>query len=219
MHDHCHQALNPEAAGTTNTRIWARKSARDGPLGEQEEVDAETMIWAWLWHAAQQPHVPDDLLEDVEQLSPLTSEDLRQAAWSFPAGTGRGIDNISPRAFARLSDGLLSSLGSWLSVAERLGTWPAMCRCIMVILFPKPDGGRRPIGLFHSLVRLWGRARSDYARRWEQQTDMPCVFGSSGKGAQRAAWQVAFRSEVAAQHRKSYGHTLFDLVNCFEQLQ
>ena len=82
----------------------------------------------------------------------------------------------------------------------------------MVVLLPKPDGGRRPIGLFHSVVRLWGRARSIYVRRWEADNDMECLFGGAGKGAQRAAWQASFRSETAAQNRKTYGHALIGMA-------
>ena len=36
-------------------------------------------------------------------------------------------------------------------------------------------------------------------------------------GAQRAAWQVAYRVEAAAADGREYGQALFDLVTAFEQ--
>ena len=188
-------------------------------MGEQQEVDAETVVWSKLWLASESFTPPGDLGDDHGVLEALCGEDLRRAAMTFPADTGRGVDNISPRAFARLSDELLEQLAWLLAWAEQLGRWPTICQFIMIVLLPKPDGGRRPIGLFHSIVRLWGRARSLLARRWEADNDMNCLFGGAGKGAQRAAWQASFRSETAAQNKRAYGQALLDMAKCFEHLR
>ena len=37
-------------------------------------------------------------------------------------------------------------------------------------------------------------------------------------GAQRAAWQAAFRAETAAAGNGEYGQVLFDLVKAFEKI-
>ena len=49
---------------------------------------------------------------------PITGDELRQAARTFPAGTARGGDNVSPRAYSRLSPGLLDALAGLLTAAE-----------------------------------------------------------------------------------------------------
>ena len=86
---------------------------------------------------------------------------------TFLAHTGLGGDNVSPRAFARLSDSLLQWLCLLFAAAERFGCWPLLLRLVVIVLLPKPDGGRRPIGLFPTPIRIWMRARSDIARRWD----------------------------------------------------
>ena len=43
------------------------------------------------------------------------------------------------------------------------------------------------------------------------------MYGGAGMGAQRAAWQVAFRAENVAADGSEYGQTLFDLVKAFEK--
>ena len=63
----------------------------------------------------------------------------------------------------------------------------------MIILIPKADGGRRPIGLFPTIIRVWMRARAAVARQWEDDTQMPELFGGKGMGAQRASWVAAAR--------------------------
>ena len=60
----------------------------------------------------------------VEELPELTIEALKAAAKSFPAGTGLGVDNISPRAFLRLSDEALTALTKLLMVIEKRESGP-----------------------------------------------------------------------------------------------
>jgi hypothetical protein len=43
----------------------------------------------------------------------------------------------------------------------------------MVVLIPKSDGGRRPIGLFPTLIRLWMRIRLEVAQSWLLENDRP----------------------------------------------
>ena len=177
------EAINQELDPAPNHDWkWTPTHVVSGPLGEQQEVDADTCTWSKLWLAGEEATLPSDIYDDLDELPLLGCSDLKKAAMTFPVGTGRGVDNVSPRAFARLSDELLDQLASILAWAERIGGWPAVCRFIMVVLLPKPDGGRRPIGLFHSLVRLWGRARSLLARRWEAADGMGCLYGGAGKG-------------------------------------
>lgn len=142
VEDACHQALDP--APDQGWR-WTARQAVTGPLGEQQEVDAETDGWAKLWLAKDVLELPADWDDNRDALPTMTSGDLRRAALTFPADTGKGVDNVSPRAFARLSDEVLHYLALVLMCAERLGGWPAVCCFIMVVLLPKPDGGRRPI--------------------------------------------------------------------------
>ena len=61
------------------------------------------------------------------------------------------------------------------------------CVSVLIVLLPKADGGRRPIGLFATIIRVWMRSRVIIARKWEESTEQSWTFGGKGKGAQRAA--------------------------------
>jgi hypothetical protein len=63
------------------------------------------------------------------------------------AHTGLGGDSASPRAFARLSSAALHALARVVVLLEAVGTWPAIVRLLFIVLLPKPDAGKRPIGL------------------------------------------------------------------------
>ena len=160
--------------------------------------------------------MPPAFPESPQQLQPLLPHALRMAASSFPIGTGLGADNICPRAFLRLSDAALASFCMLLATFEALGHWADALNLVLIVLLPKTDGGFRPIGLFPTVIRLWMRTRICVARAWEAATAMPCLFGGAGMGAQRAAWEAAFASELAAHCRNDHLQILLDLVKAFE---
>ena len=130
-------------------------------------------------------------------LQALLPSAIRAASSSFPAGTGLGHDNISPRALARLSDSALIDLSALFAAFESLGGWCEVLNLVLIVLLPKSDGGFRPIGLFPTVIRIWMRSRIAVARAWESSNSMPCIFGGSGMGAQKASWQAAFVAECA----------------------
>ena len=143
---------------------------------------------------------------------------IREAAMTFPDGTVCGSDNVSTPAFARLPDGLLVAFGALLNECKRAGRWPQLLDLVLIVLLAKPEGGRQPIGLFPAPVRIWMRARGMVARAWENDNFRPSLFGGAGRGAQRAAWQVAFQAEAAAASGEDYAQALFDLVKAFEKV-
>ena len=198
------------------SRVWSA-SAKRSPLCDQAAVEHEADAWADQW--LEGGHYPDCFTGvELPPPLPLVNMEVRRAANAFPIGSGVGGDNIAPRAIARLSDRLLEWLCLILMAAEVLGDWPAAWRLVMIVLIPKPDGGRRPIGLFPTPIRIWMRARAAVARQWEARNAMPCFFGGAGMGAQRAAWSAAFRAEEAAATGMYYLQALLDLVKAFERL-
>ena len=137
---------------------------------------------------------------------------------SFPVATGVGLDNISPRALCRLSSDSICCLCKILCASELLGSWAQCVSIVLIVLLPKPDGGRRPIGLFPTLIRVWMRARVHIAREWEAANSRPCLYGGPSMGAQRAAWQAAFAAESAARSGNYFAQSLLDLVKAFEMI-
>ena len=186
-------------------------------LSDQAAVDLEATQWAIEW-GEHRPYTNGILGSDCHPPPALVVDTIRSTAMSFPTHTGLGGDNVSPRPFARLSDQLLIWLCLIFAAAEKYGGWPQILHLVMIVLIPKPDGGRRPIGLFPTPIRIWMRARSDIARRWEQCNAAPSFFGGKGMGAQRAAWMVAMRAEAAARDNLFMAQSLLDLVKAFERV-
>ena len=186
------------------------------PLNDQATVEEEANLWAKRWDEGKEYEVsfPNDLPVPSE----LVAQELSWAASTFPAHTGVGQDNASPRAYNRLTFRALSALARLLLLFEAMENWPAVLSLVLVVLIPKSDGGKRPIGLFPSPIRLWWRVRSNVARKWEAAQARPSLFGSAGMGALRAAWNVSFAAEAAATSNRTYGQGLLDLIKAFERI-
>ena len=190
------------------------------PLSSQKEVDAEASNWKSEWQVGATPlAIAWPTESDSGTLPPTTVLIARKAAATFPCDTGLGWDKLHPRAIARCSDEAISALVRILVVAERLGLWPVLVGIVIICLLPKPDGGRRPIGLLPSIVRLWMRIRLDVARVWQQEHERPYFYAGSLKGAEVAAWKQAARAELAgASAMMAYVAVLLDLVKAFERV-
>ena len=171
------------------------------PLSGQHEVDCEGQKWGAEWKADVAPPLlswPEDILMQGRQLPAVTTVMLRAAAHSFAAYTGLGWDKLHQRVLTRCSDEALMALARIFVLAEKLGRWPALVGVVLVCLIPKADGGRQPIGLLPSLIRLWMRVRLSVAQAWQSENDRPFFYAGPRKGAAVATWQQAARAELAA---------------------
>jgi len=191
------------------------------PLSSQAEVDAEAVKWGAEWEAeAPQVELPWPDLSEQDPLPHISVDIARRAAHTFPPNTGLGWDKLHPRVISRCHDEAILALIRLLVLAEMLGQWPAAIGIVLVCLIPKPDGGRRPIGLLPSVVRWWMRIRLEVVRSWQAANERPFYAGPR-KGAEVAAWKHAARSELAHSQRHEgicYAALLLDLVKAFERV-
>ena len=97
---------------------------------------------------------PTGIVHAGTPLPSMTIDIVRTADCTFSVGTGLGWDKLHPRALVRCSDVALKALVRLFVLAALLGRWLRFVGFVVVGLIPKPDGGRRPIGLLPSLVRL-----------------------------------------------------------------
>ena len=129
-----------------------------------------------------------------------------------------GWDAVHPRALARLSSRLIRLLILVLLGAELKGEWPEIIGWIIIVRLPKPDGGRRPIGLIPLLPRVWYRVRRSVATQWEKANSRTFLYGGAGMGAEVAAWKQSARVELAAVDGKFFAQGLLDLVKAYERI-
>ena len=188
------------------------------PLDGQQTADEEAAKWAREWQVGQDPPLP--LWPATLGLPmPAPCMDLvERQCRSFAVGTGLGWDRLHPRALLRCSQYALKALVRIFIAAELAGKWPQHIGIVIIALLPKPDGGRRPIGLFPSLVRLWMRVRLTVAQAWQTAHERPYFYAGPAKGADVAAWKQAARAELGAALNVDYGVVLLDLVKAFERV-
>lgn len=187
------------------------------PMHDQTDIENEANQWAELWTEGA-PYLCDFGEEELGSLPDVSHQQIRAAAMTFPEHTGLGTENTSPRAFARLSDSTLEQLAELYKRCEKAGRWGKIISLILIVLLGKPDGGRRPIGLFPSLVRIWMRARREVTQQWELANHRPEIFGGKNMSAMRAAWQCSFEAERASSNMDTYAQSLLDLVKAYEKV-
>ena len=137
-------------------------------LSSQDILDHDRAVWQEVWHRhADVATAPwREQLRDWQKwctwaprLPAIRAEDIRKAAKTFKAATALGVDGFRPRWLTLLSDELLDAYGQLLGDIESIGIWPNQVMTILIAQLPKPDGGRRPIGLLPTIVRVWERIR------------------------------------------------------------
>ena len=141
---------------------------------------------------------------------------LALVALTFSKDTAKAMGNVAPRAYSKLFDDALRALVKVFLECERTGRWPARCQLVCIVMLPKPDGGWRPIGIFHNQIRIWFRARSVHARRWEWAHERACLYAGHSRGAAVAAWRASFAAEAAKVDNQHVAQLLVDLVKAFE---
>ena len=117
------------------------------PASEQQEASAEAKNWGKQWGIEEgkeyeEVQWPVDLGELPQA---VVASAVVNAAVTFPVDTGLGWDGLHPRALVRLSDATFKWLAAVMHQAEVSGNWDAAVHLIIIVLLPKPDGGRRPM--------------------------------------------------------------------------
>ena len=129
-----------------------------------------------------------------------------------------GIDGISPHQFAWLSDDLIKCVTQLIEGIERRCRWPEQIATAMIHLIPKEAGGRRPIAIIASLVRIWVKCRRDEVREWKAQQKCDYDWMGQGRGAERAAWAQSVIEEAQRQRGRHTASVLLDLTKAYERV-
>ncbi len=89
---------------------------------------------------------------------------------------------------------------------------------VLMHLIPKEAGGRRPIGLVASFIRLWERVRAPPIRRWRISSHRSYNWAAPERNAERVAWLQSLASEAARFRGLESASFLIDLVKAFESI-
>eukprot|EP00959_Pyramimonas_sp_CCMP1952_P116192 2428940-Pyramimonas_sp.AAC.1 len=91
---------------------------------------------------------------------------MRAVSHRYKLTSATSVDGFHTRHFSSISDQGLLALMSLYAVMEATSILPNQVRTIVAPLLAKPAGGWRPIGLFSSCYRCWGKLRRPIAASW-----------------------------------------------------
>ena len=170
----------------------------------QDIVRADFEEWKGVWDSLQDKagapwRGAQSHKEGWGRLRKITIAQFRRVARSFKSNTGVGIDGVSPHQFAWLSDDLVHCTLQLFEEIELECSWPEQIATAMIHLIPKEAGGRRPIAIIASLVRIWVKCRRDEVREWKAQQQCDYDWMGQGRGAERAVWAQSVIEEAQRQ--------------------
>jgi hypothetical protein len=169
--------------------------------------------WAQWWQEAD--HCPPCEIPFNAAVPAITADQLLAASAHFKATTS-SPDGLPPRSSALLSEQCLQALAMLRRLFEQHG-WPSSERIVLTVLFPKKDGGLRPIALFRSLYRVYSKARAQEARAWAAGPGKSSLCNnSSGRWVGNGTWRNQVRTGMDHHsHRTEY---LLDLKQASEHV-
>ncbi len=185
----------------------------------QHIVDMDRTDWAAIWEKfSAKATAPwrDPSLAQYELLPPPTDEEIKAAVNSFDVRTATGADAIHVVWLRWLSDDLLRTIARLFLAIESLGFWPHQLHVVMMRLIPKKTGGRRPIGIETTLVRLWERMRKPVVASWRLRIPRPYDCMASGISCEQAVYEQSVRDEAVQNEGLVSASALLDIVKAFE---
>ncbi len=209
--------------------VRRQKEVAERSIGEGEErtsspqalVDADLRQWQVIWDRLKGIATAPWVNANIDHESPLpkpTVDAVRRAARGFKLWTGVGSDLIPPRAYAWLSDELIECIIDVFMKVERLGRWPEQLMLVLMHLIPKSDGGRRPIGIIPSAIRIWEKLRTQDVQPWRDANDRTYNWATRGKSSESAVWRTTVIDEAARSRGWASGATFLDLAKAFEHI-
>ena len=212
------------SAGGASAAHKFTKAPLNARIGEGEHrcradiMEGEASHYAKLWDES--PHPPTlPAFQGVAKLPLLSAAALRRTSASFNSHTC-AMGGVHPRHFALLPDAALDALAQLFVASEAIGVLPQQAMQVFICLIPKPISGTRPIGLYQSTFRLWGKARKSIVADWESSICDNGIFAAGKhKSSLDVAWRVAMKKELASSSNLSYAAVFWDLYKCYELIK
>ena len=174
----------------------------------QDVVQADLEEWNKVWKALEgrsaAPWRSEGMKCEGAPRRKIRVKDIRKVARSFKERTGIGIDGIAPNQLDWMSDVLLERTIELLEAIEEKGAWPGAVATALMHLIPKAQGGRRPIALVATVVRIWVKCRKREVEAWKETCRRHYDWMGRGKGAEKAIWAQSVQEEAMAQRKEGH---------------
>ena len=213
-----HRLVKRDSTPCTNTASVGEGPSRTS--SPQSILNQDLEDWRKIWHRlGDQPTAPWRSHKSAGPKRPrITADEVARASRSFPTDTSMGCDSFPPSAIASMSEELRGCIADFLNLAEKEGAWPEKATAALMHLIPKTDGGRRPIGVLPSIVRIWERVRKPVIQAWLEENSRNYDWASQGRSSEGAAWHQSLIDEAATANGLASASTLMDLAKAFEMI-
>ena len=124
---------------------------------------------------------------------------------------------IHPRHIGLLDHSGVDALILILHMSEALGCLSPQLAGVIIALLPKPAGGERPVGWYHSVYRVWIKARSSLVKSWDASHTHDYGFAAQkNKSPIDVVWRHACLSEIETTQSNYFLSVLWDLWKCYD---
>lgn len=208
-------------------QVWwvGKDGASQDTAAPHELLEGERAKWAGIWREVPAGPRPRVRCPQARRLARLRGEEIEAAASSFKVRTC-AMGGLHPRQLLAASSAARGALGHLLQLIEVWGAWPKAASELAIRLIPKASGGHRPIALYGSVYRVWGRARRRIVQEWAQERLRGSEWNNmSGRTATDAVWRQLVRTHDARWRRsgaaaggKDTTEVLIDLAAMFDRI-
>jgi hypothetical protein len=175
--------------------------------------------WTKVWQAVREPPTASMLTpHSASQLPELTVEAFAWTTKNFKSSTSVP-DGIHPSHYGRLPGEALCKVVQFLRLCEQCGRLPISCREAVIRMLPKPRGGHRPIALFRSLFRAWGKARTPILAAWAKSLCTAVFAMSPGRRVTDGLYRDLCRALLSQVQAKVVLEAHFDVAKFFDHIR
>eukprot|EP00959_Pyramimonas_sp_CCMP1952_P455125 9471055-Pyramimonas_sp.AAC.1 len=93
---------------------------------------------------------------------------------------------------------------------------PVQVSAVLLSLLASATGGHRPIGVFCSIYRTWGKSRRKYAMCWEDRSFRACFAAAKLSSSTDVVWRQTVRAECEVARGRTSATLFWDLYKCVE---
>ncbi len=197
----------------------------------QIAADSGAKEWGPMW-GNQGYDMANEVLKAVEALE-VTNKDfddfglpdldndvIYDNAMKIRASTATSTDGLRPRHVALLTRLAREGLARVLKLIERCMRWPKVARAVIAVALAKKTGGSRLVGVSTALYRLWAKIRYSQCRTiLEGRISRPFLTAAPQRGAEKAAFELAYAAEVAMADGDQTATTMVDMAQFFEHVR
>ena len=140
------------------------------PGGAMDQIEALESEWKGIWRYGDLKEPEANFLQSLpmdDPPEPPEPQELRRVLGKFKKRTAVGACRWPPSLLKSLCDDGLRVFGLLLHMWEKFVCLPEQIMLLILPFLQKPEGGRRPIGILPTPVRVLGRLRHREAERWE----------------------------------------------------